>query len=435
MNFIRIHFPLSLVLTLIISLLPSLVQSAPPPVIDINKAITRKTTFAVPWFENKDLGSTKQKLGRDLALVLSQALTFHGYIDVIPTEKYSSITANAWKTSGADFAITGKYSISSEKIKLELRLHQLAAGDMRLGKSYNGSINQKYEMLFKYTDTVIKELTGKPGIASTQIAYVSQPKNQRAQEVFITDILGKKHRQVTRHQNLIVSPRMSADGNFLTYSSYHSGNQNLYITDLRQSRTTQALSRRKGMNLAPAWSPNGKQLILTLSVNGNPDLFMIDRQGKIIRQLTRRSGINVSPTYSPDGKHIVFVSDRSRKPQLYLMKLSDGSVTRLTYQGSENAEPSWSPTEDLIVYSSLRNGIYQICTLNPFMENSSIQITKDQSHHESPAFSPDGNQIIFAKKDGNKHKIYGIMKDGNFQRPLFSVPGSQSYPQWAQKNY
>jgi TolB protein len=172
-----------------------------------------------------------------------------------------------------------------------------------------------------------------------------------------------------------------------------------------------------------------------LSSKGNPDLFLIDNKGTIIKQLTRRTGINVSPTYSPDGKHIVFVSDRSRKPQLYIMELATGNTRRITYKGTENAEPSWSPTDNLIVYSSLRNGIYQLCVVDPFKEGSSVQITDDQTHHESPTWSPDGNQIIFAKRDGSLHKIYGIMKNGMFQRPLFSLPGSQTYPRWSAKNY
>lgn len=434
MNHVRQTLYCSLIIALFLMAVPTMLP-AQRVYLDIKAPTARKILFAVPWFQNSDQANRSQQLGRDLAETLSQALTFHGIITVIPADQYQSRVANGWKMSGADFAIAGQYTISSETITLELRLLDIAAGDMLMGKSYSGPSNRKHEMLYRFVDTVIKELTGKPGIASTQIAYVSQAPNQSTQEVYITDILGKKHRQVTRHQNLIVSPRISSDGNFLTYSSYHSGNQNLYITDLRQSRTTRALSRRKGMNLAPGWSPHGQQLILTLSIHGNPDLFMIDRQGKIIRQLTRRSGINVSPRYSPDGKYIVFVSDRSRRPQLYLMKLSDGSVNRLTYQGSENAEPSWSPDEDLIVYSSLRNGFYQICTLNPFVENSSQQITKDLTQHESPIFSPDGNQIIFVKKVDSKHTLYGMMKNGNFQRPLFSIPGSQSYPQWAIKQY
>ena len=111
------------------------------------------------------------------------------------------------------------------------------------------------------------------------------------------------------------------------------------MTDLRQDKTTRVISRRKGMNLAPAWSPDGNSMVVTLSHKGNPDLYMINSRGEIIKQLTSRAGINVSPTYSPDGRHIVFVSDRSGKPQLYLMELSSGNTQRLTFEGVENAEP------------------------------------------------------------------------------------------------
>jgi len=76
------------------------------------------------------------------------------------------------------------------------------------------------------------------------------------------------------------------------------------------------------------------KMILTLSKDGNPDLFLLDRKGKIIKQLTRRSGINVSPTWSPDGKQIAFVSDRSGRPQVYIMNLKDNKVQRITFKRS-----------------------------------------------------------------------------------------------------
>ena len=113
------------------------------------------------------------------------------------------------------------------------------------------------------------------------------------------------------------------------------------------------------------------------------------------------------------------------------MNLKSKNTQRLTFEGSENAEPSWHPTEDLIVYSSLREGVYQIFTVKPEQGVYPTQLTTDLSHHESPSWSPDGNQIIFSKQDGRANKIYAIMKNGSFQRALFSFPGSQSYPRWS----
>jgi TolB protein len=397
--------------------------------LDITSPETRKIQFAVPWFT--PASGQADKLSKDLSDTLAKALKFHGIISIIPTSKYNGSQSADWKKYGADFVILGKYNLQGDKISLEMRMLDISTGDMITGKSYNGTKKQQDSMLFKFCDSVIKDLTGISGIASSKIAFVSQ-KNKR-KDVFLTDILGKKFRQVTRHNNLVVSPRFTPDGNFLTYTSYHTGNQNLYITDLRQNKTTRVLSRRRGMNLAPAWSPSGNEMILTLSKDGNPDLYRLDKRGKIRNRITKNNGINVSATFSPDGKKIAFVSDRSGKPQIYLMTLGTKKEQRITFKGSENSEPSWSPTENLIVYSSLIDGVYQLFTIEPKRGAQPTQITHDLSHHESPSWSPDGNQIIFTKRDGAQHKIYGIMKNGSFQRRLFSLPGSQSYPQWSGK--
>jgi len=172
-------------------------------------------------------------------------------------------------------------------------------------------------------------------------------------------------------------------------------------------------------------------MILTLSSSGTPDLFLLDSKGRKIEQLTKKTGINVSPTWSPDGNHIVFVSDRSGKPQLYHMNLKSRKINRLTFEGIENAEPNWSPTDNTIVYSSLRDGVYQLFMLNPLEESEPVQLTSDLSHHESPAWSPDGNQIIFAKRDGKDNHIYAILKNGSYQRRILNLPGSQTYPRWS----
>lgn len=397
--------------------------------LDISTTKTRKINIAVPWFQNINLPGTKQRLGRDLADIFAKALKFHGIVSILPTAEYGGIQHANWKKYGLDYAVLGQYTISSDTVKLEMKLFDVAGNEFILGKRFTSTMSKKDKILFKFCDSVIKTLTGMQGISDTRIAFVNQRNNTK--EVFLTDVLGRKFKQVTRHKHLTVSPRFVPGGPYLTYSSYHSGNQNLYITDLRQNKTTRALSRRKGLNLAPAWSSDGRRMIITLSKSGNPDLFMLDGQGNIIEQMTSRSGINVSPTWSPDRRYVVFVSDRSGSPQLYLMDLRSKKQRRITYEGTENAEPHWSPTENRIVYSSLRGGVYQLFSMNPLTDDPPQQLTTDLSHHESPRWSPDGNQVIFAKRDGKKKQIYGILRNGSYQRRLFTLQGSQTYPQWA----
>lgn len=396
--------------------------------LDITASGTRKINMAVPPLTGSG-GSAA--LGQELATILEKALEFHGIIAIIPRRNYSGSSPN-WKQLGADYTIQGTYTATSSGLNLELRLIDVATNSMLLGKKYSGSLEQKQDMLFKYCDLVIKELTGEPGVAFSQIAFISN--GTGAKEAYLTNILGDRIRQITRHRNLVISPRFTPDGRSLSYSSYHKGNQDLYITELNQSTSTQALSRRKGMNLGPAWSPDGRKMVLTMSKDGNPDLYLLDRQGNILEQLTSRSGINVSPAWSPDGRKIAFVSDRSGKPQIYLMDLATRNVKRITFKGTENAEPAWSPKGDLLAYSCLLNGLYQICTTIPEEGATPVQVTKDSGHHESPDWSPDGKQIIFVKREGGTQKIHAVLKNGTFQRQLFSLKGNQTYPRWIYKN-
>ncbi len=418
-----------IIVLLLLALLPAQLCAKEIAYIDITSPNSRRINIAVPWFINIEQPTRLQPLGRDLAGILSKSLDFHGIFSIIPSKQYGNQQNANWKALGADFVVLGSYSISAAGIKMEIRLLDVAGGDMLMGKRYNGKRNHEQSMLFRFTDSVIKEMTGQNGISTSKIAFVSNISGFK--EVYLTDILGKKTRQVTRHKNLVVSPRFLPGGQYLTYTSYHSGNQNLYITDLKQNSTTRPLSRRRGMNLAPAWSPDGKKMILTLSKDGNPDLFLLDRKGKIIKQLTQRSGINVSPTWSPNGKQIAFVSDRSGRPQVYIMDLRSSKVQRITFKGRENAEPSWSPTGDLITYSSLTNGSYQIFTIAPKPSSAPKQITKGAGHHESPTWSPDGKQILFSLRNGQSQKIYAVLKNGSHKKQLFEIPGNQTYPRWS----
>ncbi len=420
------------ILFLFFAILPTHISAKQIAYIDITSPDARRINIAVPWFININQPDRLQTLGRDLADSLGKSLDFHGIFSLLSSDQYSKRQDANWKTSGADFVVLGSYSLSASGIQMEIRLLDVAGGDMLMGKRYKGQRNHEQSMLFRFTDAVIKEMTGQEGISSSKIAFISDKSGFK--EVYLTDILGEKTRQVTRHRNLVVSPRFLPGGQYLTYTSYHSGNQNLYITNLKQSSTTRPLSRRRGMNLAPAWSPDGKKMILTLSKDGNPDLFLLDRKGKIIKQLTYRSGINVSPTWSPDGKKIAFVSDRSGRPQIYIMDLRSNKVQRITFKGRENAEPSWSPKDDLITYSSLIDGAYQIYTIAPRPSATPKQITDGTAHHESPTWSPDGKQILFSLRNGQSQKIFAVLKNGSYKRKLFEIPGNQTYPRWS-SNY
>ncbi|GAB4332709.1 MAG: Tol-Pal system beta propeller repeat protein TolB [Desulfobulbaceae bacterium] len=395
--------------------------------LDITARDVRKVVVAVPYFVASS-GSESEKRGADMAVLLGRALEFHGFVRVLDPEKYGASRNADWNMLGADYVVLGGYEVNGSDLTIEGRLLDVGENRMLAGRRYRGATRQQDEMVLRLCDALVEEFTGQKGISRSRIGFVSDVSGKK--EVYVGNVLGLDLRQVTRHKHLVVSPRFSPDGIFLAYSSYHSGNQNLYVTDLRQSKVTQAISRRKGMNLAPAWSPDGRSMIVTLSKDGSPDLYEIDRQGKILRRLTKKAGINVSPDWSPDGKRIVFVSDRSGTPQVYLMDLKKNRVKRLTYEGSENTEPVWSPDGGRIAFTGLRSGSYQLFVLDPDDPANVKQISSGPGDFESPTWSPDGRQIAFSRRLNGKQHIWVMQRDGRDMRLLLDLEGNQSYPRW-----
>lgn len=396
--------------------------------VDISSAELRKVPVAVPYFVDSQKEGEGGELGQKMADILTKGLEFHGFISVIPASSYDGGQQNDWLELGVDFTVLGKYAKDKKGMVMEIRLIDISTGRMILGRRYRGSVEKTRLMLLKFCDEIIEQMTGEPGVSLTQIAFVSE--KDGIKEIYLTDIFGTEPRQVTRHQNIAVSPRFTSDGLFVSYTSYHRGNPNLYLTELAQSKITTPISRRKGLNMAPAWRPGDDTMVITLSIDGNPDLFLMGRDGEIIRQLTKNEGINVSPTWSPDGRQLAFVSDRSGSPQIYIMDVRRKSVKRITYVGTYNTTPAWSPKGDLIAYSGFYEGRYHIFVI-PTDGGRPTRLTRLWGDHESPSWSPDGRQIAFSRNRDDQQQICAIFKNGAGLRVLFDWDGNEAMPQWS----
>jgi TolB protein len=396
--------------------------------LDITSPDFRKVPVAVPYFSNKNRPERTDKTDRDMAALLTDALEFHGFINVVPPQKYDGSKNTDWLNLGVDFTIISEYEVTAENIIFEFRLIDVAEGRMLIGKRYKGSLDIRDKMVLKFCDEVIYHLTGERGISMSYIAFTSQVSGHK--EIFVADVLGRNIKQITRHKNLAVSPKFSPDGKLLAYTSYHPGNPNLYVTNWQEAEFTSAISRHPGLNLAPAWSPDGKTMAITLSVDNNPDLYLINKKGTILSRLTKNTGINVSPTWSPDGKHIAFVSDRSGTPQVYVMNIKTKAVRRITFQGNDNTEPSWSPDGEWITYSGLYESRYQIFIVKP-EGGKPLQLTWYRDDHESPSWSPDGRQIVFSRSHNNDKDICTVFKNGTGFRTLYRIKDHQASPEWS----
>ncbi len=191
------------------------------------------------------------------------------------------------------------------------------------------------------------------------------------------------------------------------------------------------LANFRGSNSAPAWSPDGKELVVTLSTSGLAQLYAMPREGGTPRRLTNTNAIDTEAVYSPDGRFIYFVSDRGGGPQIYRINADGGSPARITFSGAHNISPAVSPDGKLLAYVARQSGgAYKLALLDLDGGNAAPRLITDTSDDESPSFAPNGRLIVYTSRENRRDWLMTTTLDGKIKTRLVSTGADMLEPAW-----
>ncbi len=144
---------------------------------------------------------------------------------------------------------------------------------------------------------------------------------------------------------------------------------------------------------------------------------------EIVLFLTSKRGVAMTS--------IAFYSDRDGFKEIYLMDYDGYGQHRLTAHQSISMSPSWSGTGDSIAYVSFFGGNGPAIYLANVATGRKSPLVTDGSLNISPAFSPDGRQVAFARSAGANIEIYLCNRDGSNLRRLTHSGGIDTNPAWS----
>ena len=326
-----------------------------------------------------------------------------------------------WSQIGADVLVQGQVFSTAEGIRTEFRLWDVTACRALIrGKRYTGRPQHARRLGKVIADEIVAALTGRPGVADTEIGFVSERDGHK--EIWVMDADGGNQRAATRNQSISSFPDWSPKGDAVVYTSYRYRNRPWLFIVARGARSPGRILRDLPLDhriYRGVWSPDGEQLALVMSVKGATEIHVATPAGQGLRNLTRNRAIEVSPSWSPDGKQLAFVSDRSGSPQVYVMDADGGGVRRLTFDGTYNTSPAWSPDGRWIAYETRVKSQFDLWLIDPSGRSNGPIVTHRRSD-EHPSWSPDGSKLAFTSTRRGRADIYVIDVDGSNLRRLTS---------------
>ncbi len=336
-----------------------------------------------------------------------------------------------WQALGQEYLVIGQVNPVTGGNQVQFQLYDVYKGEQLIGYRLNVSTKELRRTAHHISDLIYEKLTGKKGVFSTRIAYVTstvKANKKKQYKLIVADADGFNARIIASSAEPLMSPAWSPDGKKIAYVSFENRRSAIF-TQILASGKRKKVASYKGINGAPAFSPDGTRLALTLSKDGSPDIYILNLINKSLIKLTKSYGIDTEPSWSPDGKSIVYTSDRGGKPQLYTISSRGGRSSRLTFDGDYNARGRFSADGKSIAMVHANRGDYRIAVMDLVTQTTNV-LTAGR-YDESPSFSPNADMILYASRKAGKAVLSAVSVDGKMQQNLAFEIGGVREPAWS----
>lgn len=399
------------------------------------------TKVAVAPFGGTFLGDDPEAgAGADIAEIVAFDLTRTGQFSLLPTGNMLSyptapdqVYFRDWRILEMDYLVVGRaWREASGAVSVVYHLFDVTSEREVASSRIAASPDKLRDIAHRISDEVYEHITGIRGAFSTRLLYVLVENAATLSPTYhlkIADSDGARARTVFSSREPLLSPSWAPDANRIAYVSFETGKSTIVVQNLATGQRNH-VAAYPGINGAPEFSPDGTTLAMSLSRDGNAEVYTLDLANRELRRITRwPTAIDTEPSWTVDGDSLVFTSDRSGNPQIYRIGIGELLPERLTWEGDYNARGRLLPNGRHLVYVHRRERVYHIAWQD--LEDGTVRVLTRTPLDESPSLSPNGTMMIYATQDRGRGILAVVSIDSGFRYLLPEAAGDVREPSWS----
>ena len=172
-----------------------------------------------------------------------------------------------------------------------------------------------------------------------------------------------------------------------------------------------------------ALAQTGGQIVFYAARDGaNSELYLLDLAAGLEKPITENDAEDIYPAISPDGTRVAYMSNRDGDFDIYVLPLNcledggsaadcEAAATPITDNSFEDRDPAWTPDGETIIFASDtefdgRHDLYRVSVDGGAPE----PLTTDDMSDGHPSVSPNGRYIAFQSWEADNPETGAIRR-------------------------
>lgn len=225
------------------------------------------------------------------------------------------------------------------------------------------------------------------------------------------------------------------DSERFAFDVYEQGRSVLIIKDVFSGRTLERIAIPGVPEFShPAWSPDGRTIVVSGLVNGQTDLYAYDLKTKKVRRLTNDSYSEIHPSWSRDGSVLAFATDqlsmeRGRtdgawRMNIGLLDMASNYAEMLdVFPSADNVNPQLDALGNLYFLSNrdgMRNLYYYDRVTKQVFQATQLETGISGITPYAPAIAVAGDRVLYTLYYEGSYEIHQARAE-NFEKKEVSA--------------